>query len=294
MKIYIPLLYSEKVKRPDRKYFLNNIIGEDFLILLLSFAYSSSHLLLDIVGLFLLQIAFWCIYELGYIENDIIGEKFEDRAVLSYNYKSYEYSFRLWQPWVWSLALSFFGILAISKDRGVENSAGITAFHEYGYDLSWISQELASWIIFLLALRFLFHVYNKINKQSRVWFYVLLQACRYFGFLAVMTTNTVGLMLLVSIIIIRSIQYILYRYLGGKDSSWPMDFPKYFFCLLFYLLLIGSIAANERDLSLIMNPQVLLIAAFCVLRGAKHFYNVFVHFLPVSKDGSSHVTLTKK
>ena len=84
MKIYLPLLYSEKVKRPDKRYFLNNILGEDYIILLLSFAYSSSHFLSNAVGLFFLQIAFWCIYELGYIENDVVGEKFEDKAILSY------------------------------------------------------------------------------------------------------------------------------------------------------------------------------------------------------------------
>lgn len=71
VKIYIPLLYSEKIKRPDKRYFLNNIIGEDFIILWLSFAYSSSHLWFNSISIFLLLIAFWCVYELGYIENDI-------------------------------------------------------------------------------------------------------------------------------------------------------------------------------------------------------------------------------
>ncbi len=290
MKIYLPLFYSEKIKRPGKKYFLNNIIGEDFIILFLSFACFSSHPVLNSIGLFLLQIAFWCIYELGYIENDVIGEKFEDKAVISDNYKSHEYSFSFWQPWLWSFGLSILGIIVLSKNHNIDNTFFIfQPFNEYNDNLFWVIKELIYWILFLFILRGIFNIYNHINKQSRVWFYLLLQAFRYCGFLVIFTTNTVGLMLLVSNILTRSIQYILYRYLGGKNDSWPMEFPRYFFCLLIYILLIGIIAANERDLSLIVNFQFLLISIFCFARGSKNFYKVFTQFLPVSKDGSSQV-----
>ena len=290
MKIYIPLLYSEKVKRPDKKYFLLTILGEDFIILLLAFNFLGSNFLLNSIGLFLLQISFWCVYEIGYIENDIIGDKFEDKAVLSYNYSSYEYSFRLWQPWVWAFALSIFGIAFLSQDialSGVQAAADLLQ----GYDLEvlYLSRNLIYWIGFLLTLRFLFHIYNHINKQSRVWFYLLLQACRYCGYLVLLTTNTVGLVLLLSKILTRSIQYVLYRYMGGKNSDWPMYFPRYFFCLLIYILILGAIAANERNVSLVFNYQVLAIVAFCLIRGCKHFQKVLFQFVHVSKDSSNRV-----
>lgn len=290
MKIYIPLLYSEKVKRPGRKYFLNNIIGEDFLILLLSFTYHSSHPWSNAVGLFLLQISFWCIYELGYIENDIIGEKFEDKAILSYNYNNFEYSFRLWQPWVWSFCLSTLGIIILNKDLVLE-SKFLTqiASNENNLNLLLILQGFVLWLVFLLASRVLFHIYNHLNKQSRVWFYLLLQTCRYCGYLVLLTTNFTGLLFLVSTILTRSIQYVLYRYLGGQNDSWPMDFPRYFFCLLIYLLSIGAIAANNRDLFAIANCHVLIIALFCIARGSKQFRKVLSQFLHVSKDGSNQV-----
>lgn len=290
MKIYIPLFYSEKIKRPDRRYFLNNIIGEDFIILLLSFTYASTSPWLNAMGLFLLQMSFWCIYELGYIENDVIGDKFEDKAILSYNYKSYEISFGFWQPWLWSLTLSILGIAVLVQDFTPINFFGNFSSEEYSNYLWVVCQNFAYWVVFLLVLRGLFHKYNYINKQSRVWLYLILQAFRYCGFLVVLSTNTVGLMLLVSSIMTRSIQYILYRYLGGKNSSWPMDFPRYFFCLLIYLVLLGILAANDRDLALLFNPQVLFISAFCLLRGAKHFYKVISQFLPVSEDGSNQVS----
>ena len=291
MKIYIPLLYSEKVKRPDRKYFLNNIVGEDLIILALAFSYPSSRPWLNIIGLFLLQMAFWCIYELGYIENDKIGEKFEDKAVLSYSYKTYEYSSSSWQPWLWSLVLSVVGIVILLQDGMTQSFTNeLFSINEYSRSLLWVSQELIWWMLFLLLSRVLFRIYNGINKQSRLWLYLVLQTCRYCGFLVVVTTNIVGIVLLLSNIMTRSIQYILYRYLGGKSSSWPMDFPRYFFCLLIYLMLVSVLALNDRDLSLLLNPQVLLISAFCLLRGSKHFYKVCTQFLPVSEDGSNQVT----
>ena len=290
MKIYIPLLYSEKVKRPDKKYFLLTVLGEDFIILLLSFSFISPHPLSNAVGLFLLQIAFWCIYEIGYIENDILGEKFEDKAVLSYTYNSYEYSFQLWQPWVWAGILSVLGIAILNTDLAIEGTnLGATLFSDRNWEMFQISRGLIYWFAFLLSLRFLFHIYNHINKQSRVWFYLLLQACRYCGYLVLLTTNTIGLVLLVSKILTRSIQYVLYRYMGGKSNDWPIYFPRYFFYLLIYLLILGAIAANERNLSLMLNYQVLAIVTFCLVRGAKHFQKVLFQFNHVSKDSSNRV-----
>lgn len=291
VNIYIPLIYSEKVKRPDKKYILNNIIGEDFLILLLAFTYNSYHPLSNALGLLILQISFWCIYELGYIENDIIGEKFEDKAVLSYNYKSFNYSFSLWQPWIWSLCLSIIGVIFLSKDIVVKGRLdSVFFFRDNNPHLLQVFEGLLLWLSFLLFLRALFHIYNHLNKQSRVWFYLLLQACRYCGYLVLLTTSTIGVFLLFSAILTRSIQYILYRYLGGKSNNWPMDFPKYFFCLLIFWLSVVLVAANTRDWFLIANFQVLLISIFCIARGSKQFYKVLAQFVHVKKDSSNRVT----
>ena len=286
-----PRLYSEKVKRPDKKFFLYSILGEDFIILLLSFTYGSLHPWSNALGLFLLQISFWCIYEIGYIENDIVGDKFEDKAVLSYNYNSFKYSFRLWEPWVWAFSLSALGIFILDRDIVVEIPPAFASLllDESQQHLFQVLTGFFFWAAFLLSLRILFHIYNHLNKQSRIWFYLLLQCCRYCGYLVLLTTNTVGLILLVSKILTRSIQYVLYRYMGGKGSDWPIYFPRYFFLLLIYLLLMVAIAANSRDFSLIANHQVLAITIFCLVRGCKHFQKVFVQFVHVSKDSSNRV-----
>lgn len=290
MNIYIPLLYSEKVKRPDKRYFLNSILGEDFIILILSFAYPNIQFLGAAVGLFLLQISFWCIYELGYIENDVVGEKFEDKAILSYNFKSYQVSFSFWQPWLWSLGLSALGILVLLRTEILADSLFDSVQNGLGLSLPLFYIALLLWFGFLVVSRGLFYVYNHVNKQSRIWLYFLLQACRYCGYLILISTSITGLMFSVASILTRSIQYILYRYLGGKSSSWPMEFPRYFYCLLIYILLVVILAINNRDITLIASPKALLISAFCVLRGSKHFYKVYTQFLSVSEDGSNQIS----
>lgn len=293
MKIYIPLLYSEKIKRPGKQFFLYQILGEDFAVLLLSFTCFSDYPLSNAIGLFLLQIAFWCIYEIGYVENDVIGDKFEDKAILSYNYSSFQYSFRWWQPWLWAFSLSVLGVSVLHQDIVLGSHPISTLISsDYNYYLFHLLEKFESllfWIIFLLVLRFIFHIYNHLNKQSRVWFYLLLQSCRYCGFLVLLTTNVVGLMFLISKILTRSIQYIVYRYMGGTNSDWPKDFPRYFFCLLIYMLLLLVITLNNRDFSLIINYQFPLIVVFCLLRGIKHFKKVFSQFVHVREDGSNQV-----
>ena len=287
MKIYLPLLYTEKVKKPDKNYFLRNIIGEDFIVLLLTFAYDSVDFWQTAIVLFLLQISFWCVYELGYIENDIIGEKFETQPILTSYYNSIKYSFKPWQIWLWSFILSAIAVLIILLDTESTTMPSITLDSNHWGN---IAKNYLTWITFLASSRFIFYIYNHLNKQSRIWLYSLLQSCRYGGYLLLFTVSTTSLMLLISKILTRSIQYIIYRYVGGQNDSWPIEFPKYFFCFTTFILLTGLVAINERDLSLILNYQLLPITFFCLARGYKNFYKVSSQLSLVSKDGSSRVT----
>ena len=288
MKIYLPLLYSEKVKRPNKNYFLRSILCEDYFILLLSFAYRSIYFWQTSIALFLLQISFWCIYELGYIENDIVGEKFEDKPVLSLEYHSGKYSLYLWQPWAWSFFLSAISIFIIQR-LNINRTIDLIVFSQKSNWVADLSKSCFFWMAFLIVVRLIFFIYNHLNKQSRVWFYSLLQVCRYYGYLILFTVNTISLMLLISITISRSIQYIVYRYLLGTGIKLQRYFPRYFFCFLIFILLTGAIAINERNWSLILNDKVFIILLFCFLRGYKHFKKVSSEFVLVNKDGSNYV-----
>ena len=204
--IYLPFYYLEAIKRPGKKYLIKTIMGDDLFILLLCFDWLPKNHLVSGIGLFFILISFWCIYEVGYMENDLVAEKFEANPIISAAYLPYKPYIQWWQPWLWSLGLAIIGIYLLKKN-------------EIYHVLPKFLDSLGSWIVFLLIMRILFWMYNHLNKQTRTWFYLILQTCRYFGFCIIVKTTTTGAFFIVSNIISRLIPYIVYRYRGGKSDS---------------------------------------------------------------------------
>lgn len=292
---YIPLQYTVKVKKVRKNYLIRVILGEDFLIILLAFNWFTSHPLGNALGLLSIFISFWCIYEIGYIENDLVGKKFEQAPVLSSSYASYEKNFRSWQPWISAIVLATVGILVVqfANEPSFWDLFGAKSVKtwEISNDLMILLTKLAVWLLFLMLVRGLFRIYNYANKQTRVWLYSILQTCRCYGFLTIFQTNTLGIILLMSHTIARSIPYIIYRYIGGKTEDWPKQFPIGFFRFLLYIFLLVSltIASPDFPLSLLIDKQAILIALFCLVRGSRHCWRVLSGLKPVWKDSSNKI-----
>ena len=53
----------------------------------------------------------WCIYEIGYIENDLVAEKFEVNPILPSTYLQYKQQINFWQFLAYSLILAILGII---------------------------------------------------------------------------------------------------------------------------------------------------------------------------------------
>jgi hypothetical protein len=117
--MYLPFFYSEKVKRPGRQYLLKAILADDLFLVFLAFSWVSTHPVLHALSMLFLLVSFWCIYEIGYRENDLVAEKFEDRPVLSQNYQRHQQFIHWWQPWLWSLIFTIIGILLLEKSQGI-------------------------------------------------------------------------------------------------------------------------------------------------------------------------------
>jgi len=283
---YFPLRYTRRVKKRATKYLFRVILGDDFLVILLAFNWAANQPLLHGIGLFFMLISFWCIYEVGYLENDLVGEKYEDNPVLSSTYKLYKQRGFSCQPWLYSLLLATIGIVIVEASQNYgfyADSIGTNSF------ISLLRNNLSFWLIFLLCVRFLFRIYNYANKQTRVWFYLILQICRYFGFAIVIQTSTIGTIFLIGNTITRFIPYILYRYMGGKSGNWPKEFPTYFFRFIFYIfLLLGLVLCSpDLPLSLLVDKQTLFIALFCIVRGSLQIWRVLFQSKPVWKDSSN-------
>lgn len=270
---YFPMMYIHKVKRPGKKYISEAIFGDDIPILLLAFSWLSTQPILHGIGISMLIFSFWCIYEYGYYENDIVAEKYEKQPNLSDAYYDSLITMNWWQPWIWALLLGSIGASFIVVSNFITTLASIR-FNLFNstiiYQYTWI---IVLWLGFLLVSRLCFLVYNYVNKPTRIWFYTVLQFCRYCGFLVVTKTNLVGISLLLSQILARSISYMVYRYAGGNKQNWPKIQEKFLRCLLLALFII-CLSMTKADIFLIVNWQTAAIFTWCFVRGGNHIRQV--------------------
>nr|WP_317269796.1 haloacid dehalogenase-like hydrolase [Arthrospira sp. PLM2.Bin9] len=273
---YIPFLYLERGKRPGQKYFIKNIIADDWLVLILAIAWISPYPALQSIMMLFLLLSFWCIYEYGYVDNDIIAETFEQKPTLTATYQKYKNRVHLSQVWLWAIILATPGLFLLEVIKLQLTSATLNLSLLRSMALDGIL-----WLTFLGLVFGLFWSYNRLDKQTRIWLYFGLQASKCFGFLMVTTTNSIGIMLFASQVLARWIAYIVYRV--GKHSEW-IDFPgELFRCFLFTFLMI-SVALGTGELSILLSWQTLVIFAWCAYRGRKQFVNICRQAYPIYKD----------
>ena len=289
--IYFPLYYLERIKRPGEKYLLRAILLDDFPIIFIAFSWLSPQPILHGISMLFLVISFWCIYEFGYYENDLVAEKYEDQPQLSNTYQDYKHSVTWWKPWIWALLFGAIGIVIF------EFSQRATSIFDWGWlqSSSAILSAILSdsivpglyWIGFLLVSRFCFWVYNYVNKKTRIWLYFVLQLTRYFGFLVVTATNIVGMCALLSHTFTRSISYLVYRYLGGvKQNSWP-DIPEQFLKFFLFILMVIGMSIVDSNLSLLIAWQSLAFFAWFLFRSSNQILRIIKDFKLIGQDGSN-------
>ena len=292
MDFYIPFSYLEKVKRANENYTLKVILGDDLPVLLFAFAWQPFNITLQISSIVFLLISFWCMYETGYYENDLVAEKYEEQPKIAAAYYAHKSMMTNWIPWLWSFAFGLLGIICLEKAQGVRY-----LFYFSGLELKIASIHPAIlmacyWTIFLLSTRLCFWIFNHFNKHTRTWFYIVLQSFRYYGFIAVTYVNPIGTSLLSSNILARSILYVVYRYSGGKSQDWPAQLPeKVLRCLIFILILCAT-CFSVQSFALWQTWQTWLIIAWFLVQGKGQFIKIFAQIKPVFKDGSNFVGST--
>lgn len=286
--VYFPMMYIHKVKRVGEEYIQKAILLDDLPLILLTFSWLSPQPFLHGLGISFLLISFWCIYEFGYYENDLVAEKYESNPVLSDTYHKSLVTMNWWQPWIWALSLGgagvFFvvgsGLVTIFDGSYLINNPEKVAFSSL--------IPFAAWTGFLLLSRLCFWIYNYLNKQTRIWFYFVLQVCRYCGYLVVMGTNLAGISLLLAQVLARSISYIVYRYTGGIKANWPKLQEKFLRFLLFVLLIV-SISIAESNLSLLLNWHTAAIFVYCLVRAKRHIDEIVDTFGLIQQDKAKNL-----
>lgn len=185
--------------------------------------------------LFLLYIAFLTVYEMGYYENDFSAAKLEKSPALNPGSARFQvYGIHPW-AWIWTLALTV--------------------------GIGWLSSPHAAllWLGFLLVVRAVFYVYNKLPVQSRIPLYCVMQGGKYFGFWLVLTPCLTGIFLLAAQMARMIVPYMTYR-LTGKDTC--KAFHKIRFVVFFGLLILAGLFFWRTTAAQFLTVQAWLIAAW--------------------------------
>lgn len=284
--IYLPFAYLEKVKRRGENYTLKVILWDDVPLLLLAFSWQATNSVLHGISIIFLLVSFWCVYELGYYENDYVAEKYESKPKLALTYYAHKPMMKTAYPWLWSLVFGLIGIILLEKAQVIHLPFAILIAQKINF-LNPIILTYLSWIIFLVCMRCCFFVYNYVNKQTRIWLYMILQSFRYYSFLWVTATNLIGITLLSSQILSRSLLYIVYRYSGGDSNSWPREIPEKILRCLIFIFMLTSICFGSQSLELWQSWQTWTIVAWCVIQGQGQIKRILLQVKLVVEDGSN-------
>ena len=267
--VYVPLFYSEKVKNPGRSHIIKRVIMGHWMFLVIAFSFLSDHFLLNAAGLLLLTLSYWCIYEIGYWENDVVGEKYESKPILSENYRRYKNRLKLdtIAPWLWAIGLATpaMTLLEASNLDGSSWKAMVTAMPDWATLLF----DSAIWISFLIAVRVTFWIYNRFDEESRIWIYPFLQTQKLFGFAMLVSTNAVGAVLLLSLAVSRWLHYTIYR-CGGDRNRFPLNLC----CLVLYVIGFSAATLSSLEPAVLLTWQAGVGFLYCLMRGIKGFRSV--------------------
>ncbi|MGF1459185.1 MAG: HAD family hydrolase [Leptolyngbyaceae cyanobacterium] len=252
---YLPFFYIEKVKKPGTRFLINVVLKDHIIALLFACTWLSSMPVFHGLGIALLAFSWWCIYEIGYFQNDLVAEKYEKKPVLSDTYQRYKDRMDVFMPWVVSLGFAIPGLALVALGNTL---TWTTVFDGQAYTsaLRWgaIVPSLSLWIASLVGTRLTFTVYNYLDESTRIWLYPLLQFAKYAGFLLIANINSVGLALLIAQVFVDWIPYMIYRCGGDRDRL-----KEQFFKVFVFLLLTVSTAIVQRDGSHLLTVQFFAI-----------------------------------
>ncbi|MEY2654829.1 MAG: hypothetical protein RLZZ524_1857 [Pseudomonadota bacterium] len=266
--VYLPGQYLSCVKRPGERYIVRAVLQEDYAFWLLASLALADRPLLHALGLLALLLSFWAIYERGYVDNDRVAARHEAEPKLSAAFHDTPVATPAVAPWLWALASAAVAVVLL---RG-SGPAGEGAPFVVPFIGSFIAPPIAPpiaplilpfllWVLVLLATQFGFAFYNRRDKATRVWLFVLLQFARSAAFVALVPILPIGAVALGAHVLARWVPYHVYR-LAGRD--WPGT-PVQLMRLMFFIVLALLLALAQGP-ALLTSPTALALLGWNLLR----------------------------
>ncbi len=223
---YLPGQYLDLIKRP-RTGALKSVLVDDFPLWVLASLPYSFAAGWAFIGLALLFVSFWAVYEIGYVENDMVAAKFETDPQLSPQFREFDASAVGIRPWVYAACFGILGILCLRH-------------------ASWSGFAIGAvlWAAVLAGTRAYYRLYNFADKQARAWLYLGLQALRVGAFAAVAPITPIGALACAARAISRWQIYFIYRQTRNAGGYQWILLPERTIALALFalLLLLGALA----------------------------------------------------
>jgi hypothetical protein len=251
--VYLPGEYISRIKRPGGRYILRGILQEDFAFWLLSSIGIAASAFTHLVGLLLLLISFWSIYERGYVDNDLVAYRYEHDPKLSANFGSVQVATPAVQPWLWAVFTGAIGVAILYPDR-----------------IDFVA-HFARWVAVLIITSACFLFYNRLDKATRVWLYPLLQFARSAAFTVIVPITLVGAAALGAHMLSRWMSYQAYR-LTSAGAGWPNVRPE--LARLISFVLLSLMIGSSVGFSALLTWSTLALLAWNVFRARRDVYAV--------------------
>jgi hypothetical protein len=251
--VYLPGQYIAQIKHPGEHYLRRAVLQEDYIWWVLSSIALATTPVSHVVGLFLLLVSFWVIYEMGYADNDMIAAKYEAQPALTKEFHEFSVATPRIQPWAWSLAFAVAGIAVIRR----EFPPPIT--------------DIVVWTGGLVATSLWFGMYNRANKPTRVWMYAVLQLARTAIFVLIVPILPIGAMALAAQVLTRWTQYFIYRLVG---KNWPMQ-AHFGITRLGTFVLLALILSMSLGWGVLLSWTTLMLVGWSIFRARRELSGVF-------------------
>ena len=250
--VYLPGEYISKIKHPGERYIRRGIVQEDFALWVLSSVFLAADPAALILGLSLLLLSFWAVYERGYVENDLAAFRYERNPSLSDGFATTRVATPALQPWVWA---------------SLAGASGIAVLHDGRMSLP---MQGALWASVLVLTYACFALYNRVDKMTRVWLYPLLQLARSAAFTVVVPVAPAAVAAIGAHVLSRWMSYQIYRFAGGR---WPEARPE--LARLISFVLLSAIASRSVGQSGQANWAGLGLLLWCLFRARRDARAVF-------------------
>jgi hypothetical protein len=250
---YVPGEYISRVKHPGERYIFRAILQEEFALWVLSSIGLAPDPLMHLMGLLLLLLSFWAIYERGYVDNDLVASRYESDPKLTAAFNTQGFSKSLIQPWIWAT---------------LSGAAGVALIHPAKESFS---LHFAAWMGVLATVYLCFIFYNRLDKQTRTWLYPFLQLGRTASFTVVASIEPAGIAALSAHMFSRWLPYLIYRMTASRD--WPESrvvLVRLISFILFSLTVVASLGPAA-----LLTWGALGLLLWNVFRARQDLYDVF-------------------